>query len=55
LKEFPTKDCIEAIQSPLWPLEEGTRNEVSIDVVASRNVLDETIFVHLPLVVVEAY
>ena len=30
LKEFPTNDHMEAIQSPFWPLEEGTRNEVSI-------------------------
>jgi hypothetical protein len=46
---------MEAIQSPFWPLEEGTRNEVNIKGLASKNVLDESIFVHLPPVVVEAY
>jgi hypothetical protein len=46
---------MEAIQSPFWPLEEGTRNEVSIEGLASRNVVDESIFAHLPPVVVEAY
>jgi hypothetical protein len=55
LKEFPTKDRMEVIQSPFWPLEEGITNEVSIEGVTSRKVVDKSIFIHLPLVVVDAY
>jgi hypothetical protein len=55
LKEFPTKDHMEVIQSPFWPLEEGITNEVSIEGVLSGNVVDESIFIHLPPVVVDAY
>ena len=55
LKEFQSTNRMEAIQSPFWPLEEGTRNEISIGDVALRIVVDENIFVHLPPMVIEAY
>jgi hypothetical protein len=54
LKEFPTKDRMEVLESPFWPLEEGVTNALSIEGVLSGNVMDESIFIHLPPVAVEA-